>query len=124
MITCPVHGQSMSCTVRTGSHPEPEICALITKAVDHFRPAHLAANRTLNKTVVEFSALAMGSRGTIASVLVKDPIGKNTVKVILPSSATPRLAADRVVSALNEILRRPATTQNVGWIVTVPEDMR
>jgi hypothetical protein len=119
-IVWPTAAQSTICTMKTGEPPEAEICALINKALAQFKPVHLASNRTLNRTAIEFSALSRGVAGATVSVLVTDPIGKNTVKLILPPSAEPRVAAERVVAALDEILQRPATTTNVGWVLVVP----
>jgi len=114
-----VGAQSMTCTPKTGNAFEKAFCRNVTKDMANYKPTGLAANRTLSRTAIEFTVWSQDT-GVIGSVLVKDPIGKNTVKLIYTLPVTPKAAAARTVVALGEILRVPATTKNVGWVIVVP----
>jgi hypothetical protein len=111
--------KSVACTSKTGAAVDKEFCATITRQMSRYKPKLVAPNRTLAKTVIEFSAYSDETSITLASVLVTDPIGKNTVKLIFTPPVGATAAANRTLIALGEILRRQATAVNVGWITVV-----
>ena len=115
-----IGAQSITCAPKDGLAFEKEVCARIAKIMDHYAPVHVTPNRTLNHSVIEFSASSESPDGIIASVLVKDPIGRNVIKLILPANATPAVVGDQAVVALGKILERPATATNVGWVIVIP----
>lgn len=84
-----------------------------------FRPQGVAPNRTLSRTAVEFAAWADDGKIALSSVLVKDPIGKNSMKLIFAPRAEIGAASVRTIIGLQQILRAVATAKNVAWIVTV-----
>ena len=112
--------QSVTCSPKNGLSFEKQFCDEVKKAMRDFKPTQVASNRTLAQSSIEFSASSQDTCGIIGSVLVKDPIGKNTVKLIFPGDVSPTSAAAETIIALGKILRRSATVLNVGWIVVVP----
>jgi len=112
--------KSIHCTPKNHAALEKRFCDAVTKRLNRYKPQRVAANRTLFQTAIEFAGWSEGDKIPLASVLVTDPIGKNTVKLIFAPPVGVEAAASRTLVALGQILQMPATIQNVGWIVTVP----
>jgi len=110
----------MTCSPRTGAAVERAFCADVLVLVSSYRPARVAANRTLPKTTVGFRVTAPESDVAMASVLVTDPIGKHSVALIFGSPVDTFEAAQRIIGALGQILQTPATARSVAWIVRMP----
>ena len=108
---------AVTCTQKTGATLEKAFCDHMVSRMKFYKPQRVASNRSLKDTTIEFAGWAADGKITIASVLVKDPIGKNTVKIIFSRPADIIPAGDEAIMRLSFILARPVTSRNVGWIV-------
>jgi hypothetical protein len=112
--------KSVACTDKNDLALEKRFCADVVAQARRYRPLHVAPNRTLPQTIVEFAVWAEGDRITLSSVLVKDPIGKNTIKLVFSPPAAVSASGTETMRALEKILEIRAPTKSVGWIVTAP----
>ncbi len=116
--------RSVSCVQKSGDSVDKAFCAAAVRQLGRYKPKQVAPNRNLFQTRIEFNAYSNGSKIKMASVLVVDPIGKNTIKLIFTPPIAASKAAPQVIDALGEILGTPATPTNVGWIrIVSPEDL-
>jgi hypothetical protein len=110
---------TIACVPKTDKYLEKRFCEAIVKEMASYKPKDVALNRTLTKSTITFAAWSYEERITLGSVLVNDPIGKNTIKLMFAPPTDIPVAVRLTIDALGKILRIPATEKNVGWIVTV-----
>jgi hypothetical protein len=110
---------TITCVPKEGKELEKKFCAAILKEIVGYKPKEVALNRTLSKSTITFAAWSDEKKITLSSVLVEDPIGKNTIKLMLAPPSDIPVAIGLTIDALGKILKIPATQKNVGWIVTV-----
>jgi hypothetical protein len=110
---------TVTCVPKTDKDLEEKFCEAIVKRMANYKPQDVAANRTLLKSTITFAARSYEETITLGSVLVNDPIGKNTIKLIFVLPTDIPVAVHLTADAQGKILRMLATEKNIGWIITV-----
>jgi|SRR5579883_950019 len=113
---------AVTCTAKQGRSFETGVCAEVERRLLGYKPSRLAANRTLTKTVVDIGVWS-NDIGVVVLLLIKDPVGKNAVKLAFAPGSTVPAVADRAVVALDQVLQLAARPGGAENIVVFPNPL-